>query len=536
MANPVPSPVLDTRNGDEVAADAIAALPDELSDRSDSNPAVAIIEANASVYDKALYQINRWPRALVQKVMAICGQRLLPAVGGTCTQQFTLSAPRSTDSVIPRDTEVATEDGSVTFATLSDLTIAAYTTPTGTVSTTAGSAVVTGAGTAFETGSTWEGWQIQIPANTGRWHTIASVSSTTSLTLESAIDITVSGQAWNVGPVSGTTTVQATTTGADTNVGAGKLISLASSPAGVSSTTNTTAATGGRDEETADEAVDRGPAEYATRDVACTDDDYAVFAERVLGENSRARARAGYNGTTATTGYVSVAMLAPSWTTSSAVSTADRAAVARDLASRSQVGVTIVDLAANIVSLTSSGSIPAAVIYRKTQHDSSSTRINVARAINTYYSPNTYPYGRDRYIADLAQVVESADGVDRILTINGVPAIGTDYRTSAASMTFTNGSTSVTSVGATDYGNATAGQTFIIDSANNTAYLVTAKSGGNAFTLSSAWGGSSGAASAVPFFTAADVSAANWYSLPYANLGTTTSDLPASVVVCGVAT
>lgn len=536
MGNPVPSPVLDTRSGDEVAADAIAALPDELSDRSDNNPAVAIIEANASVYDKALYQINRWPRALVQRQMAICGQRLLPAVGGSCTQQFTLSAPRSTDSVVPRDTEVATEDGSVTFATLSDLTIAAYTTPAGTVATTSGATTVTGSGTSFVTGSTWEGWQIQIPAGTGRWHTIASVASTTSLALATAIDITVSGQAFNVGPVSGETTVQATTTGAATNVGAGKLSSLASSPTGVASTTNTTAATGGRDEETAEEAVDRGPAEYATRDVACTDDDYAVFAERVLGENSRVRARTGYNGTTAATGYVSVAMLAPSWTTSSAVSTADRAAVARDLASRSQVGVTVVDIAANIESLTSAGSIPAAVIYRKAQHDSSSTRINVARALNTYYSPNTYPYGRDRYIADLAQVVESADGCDRILTINGVPAVGTNYRTSAASMTFAAGSTSVTSVGATDYGNATAGQTFLIDSANNAAYLVTVKSGGNAFTLDRVWAGSSGAASAVPFFTAADVSATNWYTLFYANLGVTTSDLPASIVVTGVAT
>jgi len=531
--NVTPDPVLDTRNGDEVAAEAIAALPDELSDRSDSNPAVVLIEAVASVYDKALYQINRWPRAVVQKIMAICAVTLRPSAGGSCTQQFTLSAPRSTDSIIPRDTEVATLDGDITFSTLSDMTIAAFSTPTGTVATTAGSATVTGTGTTFVTGSTWVGYQIQIPAGTGAWYAIAAVGSTTSMTVTPTVGITVTAQAWNVGPVSGSTTVRATTTGATTNVGAGKLISLASSPAGVSSTTNTTAATGGRDEETAAESVARGPSEYGARDVACSDEDYQQHAEKVLGENGRVKARAGYNDTTATTGFVSVAMLAPSWTTSSSVTTADRTAVIRDLSSRSQSGVTLVDLAATVTPLTASGSIPAVVLYRNSQYDSTSVRINAARAINTYYSPNTYTWGRDRYIADLQAVAESATGVDRVLTINGVPAVGTNYQTAAAAMTFTNGSASVTVVGAADYAASTANQTFLIDSANNVAYLITAKSGGNAFTLSSTWAGSSGAASSVPFFTAANVSAASWYTLFYANLGTTTASPPASIIVTG---
>ncbi len=535
MANQVPQPVLDVRNGDEVAADAIAALPPELSDRSDSNPAVAIIESVASVYDKTTYQINRWPRALIQKVMSVCGQRLLAATGATCTQQFTLSAPQAQDSIIPSGTTVSTEDGALVFETLSDLTISAYTNPAGTVSTTTGSGTVTGSGTTFQTGTAWVGYQIRIPANTGNWYTISAVASTTSMTVTPVADVTVSGQAWSVGPVSGTTSVRATTTGAATNVGAGKLATLASSPAGVSSTTNTTAATGGRDEETAEEAIERGPDEYATRDVACSDTDYAIFAERILGANSRARARTGYNGTTATAGYVTIAMLSPAWTTSSAVSTQERASVLRDLSSRSQSGVTLIDVAANIESLTSAGSTPAAVVYRLSSYDSSSTRINIARAINTWFSPNTYAWGRDRYVADMAHVVEEAEGVDRVLTINGVPAVGTNYRTSAASMTFTNGSTSVTSVGGTDYGNATANQTFLIDSANNAAYLITAKSGGNAFTIDRNWAGSSGAASAVPFFTAADVTATNWMTLYYANLGTTTSSLPASIIVTGVA-
>ncbi len=531
MANLVPAPVLDTRNGDKVAAQAIEALPAELSDRSDSNPAVVLIEAMVSVWDKALYQINRWPRAVIQKMMAICGITLRGAKPAITTQEFTLANPQRADSVVPRLTEVSTLDGATTFQTLSDLTIAAYATPTGTVATTAGSVTVTGTSTAFVTGTTWIGYQIQIPAITGAWYPIASVSSTTVLSLSSACDVTVTGQAWNVGPVSGSTTAQATTTGASTNVGAGKLIALASSPAGVSSTTNTTAATGGRDEETAAEAVERGPTEYAARDVACSDEDYEQFAVKILGDNGRAKARGGFDDTTETEGFVSVAMLSPAWTTSSSVTTVERAAVARDLGTRSQSGVTIVDIAATVTSLTAAGSIPAAVVYRNSQYDETSVRVNIARTVNTLYSPNTYTYGRDRYTADLQEAVESAKGVDRVEVINGVPCIGTDYRTSTASFTFTSLSAAVTGIGATDYARLVAGQTILINSVGKSAHLVTALGGSSTCTISPAWDGSSGAASDVPYFKAADVPAASWYELFYANLGTTESTLPASIVV-----
>lgn len=531
MANVVPSPVLDTRGGDQVAAEAINALPSELSDRSDANPAVAIIEACTAIYDKALYQINRWPRALVQQIMAWAGITLRSASPAICTQQFTLSAPQRTDTVIEADTEVATVDGEITFKTLSDLTIAAFTTPAGTVAVNAGSAELFGSGTTFVTGSTWVGWQIQVPANTGRWYTIATVNTTTSITISGTFDVTVTGQAWNVGPVSGTTTAQSTTTGAETNVGAGKLTTLSSAPAGVASTTNTTAATGGADEETAAEAIARGPSEYGARDVAVCNEDYETFAVKILGANGRAKARGGYNGTTATDGYVTVAMLAPAWTTSSSVTTADRAAVLRDLASRSQSGVTVVDRAATITALTASGSTPAAVVYRKSAYDASSTRIAIAQAINTFYSPNTYEWGRNRYVADMVQVVESVSQVDRVHVINGVPAVGTDYRTAGANMTVTNASATVTA-DAADVANMTQGQTFLIDSANNGAYLVTGISG-TTLTISPTWAGSSGATANVPFFRARDVDATDIYTLFYANLGTTTSTLPASIIVTG---
>src|SRR3990167_3800692 len=129
MSTTVPAPVLDLRNGDAVTAQAIAALPDELSDRSASNPAVAIIEATGTFFDKLIYQINRWPSAVVQKVLSLCGVTMAAATAATVSQSFTLSAPQSTDTVAAKGTQVSTTDGATVFSTLSDLTIAAYTTP-----------------------------------------------------------------------------------------------------------------------------------------------------------------------------------------------------------------------------------------------------------------------------------------------------------------------------------------------------------------------------------------------------------------------
>lgn len=543
MASKVPDPVLDLRNGDEVTAQSIASLPDELSDRSPSNPAVVLCEATGNQFDKLLAQINSWPRAAVQKTLALVGVVLEDAAGATCTQRFTLSSPKSTDTVVASGTEVSTDDGSIVFETTSDLTIAAYTTPAGTVATTSGSATVTGSGTTFQTGSTWEGWQIEIPALSGTWYTISSVSTTTSLTLTSSATATVSGAAWNVGPIVGTVNAQATTTGTSTNVGAGKLTTLVTSVSGVASTTNSTAATGGQDEETASQAVDRAPEAFATREVACAAEDYAAFAQATLGSGARVRARSNYNGTSSAAGYVTVGLLSPTWTTSTTVTAAERGAVVRDLQGRAFTGATLVDSAVvlDLYDGTTAGKLPAVVVYRKGGYAEATVRVNIAAALNTYLNPNNYPWDPDRYTdgyrpvypTDLVEVIENAEGVDRVETINGVPAVGMNYRTSAASMTFA-ASTSVTGVGATDYGNATANQTFLIDATNKQAYLVTVKSGGNAFTLDRAWAGTTGAVSSVPFWTCQNTTFASWLVLPYTNLSVSSSSPASSIIVAGV--
>src|SRR5215831_5351841 len=93
----VPAPILDTRNGDLVVAESIGSLPSELSDRSDSNPAVVILEASGNQFDKLLFQINQWPSAVIQKALALVGTLQNQATAATVSQTFTLSSPQVKD-------------------------------------------------------------------------------------------------------------------------------------------------------------------------------------------------------------------------------------------------------------------------------------------------------------------------------------------------------------------------------------------------------------------------------------------------------
>lgn len=534
----LPSPTLDNRNGDQVTAQVIGAFPSELSDRSDSNPAVVVAEAAGTFFDKLIYQINQWPLAVVQKLAALVGIDLLNATAATVTQQFTLSAPQPNDTTISTGATVSTADGSLVFATTSDLTIRAYLTSTGTISLTSGSTAVVGVGTAFTTDCP-AGYQISTDRST--WYTVASVTDSTHLTLSSSASSTVSGSAFSSGPVSGSVAAQATTTGVATNAGANTLTTVVNAGSSVASTTNPAAATGGADAETVTAAASRMPTAFATREVACHVDDFAAFASDVLGSGSRVRARANFNVSTNQSGYVTVAMLSPNWTTATPVTTTERAAVMRDLTGRTGATATLVDLAVSIQSFTTSPTLFAVAVYRNKDYDEATVRANIAAAVNSYLNPSTYPWDPARYstgyrpiyVPDLVQVVEAATGVDRVETINGVPAVGMNYRTSAASMTFTLGSASVTSVGATDYANATAGQTVLIDATNKAAYLVTAKSGGNAFTLDHNWAGSTGAASNVPFWTSTTTNLTDWFYLPYSSLSVSLTSPAASIVVVG---
>src|SRR5262249_41155274 len=99
--------------------------------------------------DAFLFQLNQWPQAVIQKILNLIGITLNPPQPSTVLQKFVLSAPQAKDSIISKGTQVATQDGSIVFSTLTDLTIPAYTSPAGQISATAGSTAVSGSGTTF---------------------------------------------------------------------------------------------------------------------------------------------------------------------------------------------------------------------------------------------------------------------------------------------------------------------------------------------------------------------------------------------------
>lgn len=537
MADVVPDPVLDARDGDSVAAQAIGALPAELSDRSDSNPAVVFLEASAYIYDRLTYQINRWPRAVIQKALALVGITILEAQAATVEQTFTLTSPQATDTPIPSGTQVSITDGSIVFATTEDATIAAYSAPAGTIAFTSGSAAVVGTGTAFVVGATWEGYKIGIQGPNGSaptvWYTILSVGGAAALTLTTTATATASGSFY-VGPVTATAAAQATTTGADTNVGAATLTTLAGSVPGISSTTNNANATGGAEEESTDEAIARASTAFVQRDTAVVESDFEAFAVATLGRSSRARAKSGYNGTTATTGTVSVATLSPTWSAGIPATTAERAAVMRDLQRRYPAGTTVVDVTTNIWTTE-----PAVCVVRKSDYDAATVQVNVAKAINAYLTPGvytqaangeqvvdgSYPWGRAIYMTDLVALVEGAAGVDRVFTANGVPAISSAYVTDMPANATFQAATGPQLIGDTTW--ITANQTWIVDTANNAAYLIVSFVAATSFTLDRAWAGAvAPGPTTVPYFITRDnamnTSGATlgWMDLPLAWTGT----------------
>lgn len=537
MSTKVPAPVLDTRSGDLVVAEAITSLPAEMSDRSNANPAVVVLEAAGAIFDKDIFQNNQWPQAVIQNELALIGVNLIVAQAATSTQQFVLSAPQPLDTVIPATTtQVSTADGTITFSTSAALTIRAYSAPTGTITLTAGSATVTGSGTTFTT-SVQVGWAISTDKAT--WYVVSAIGSDTTLTLTQSAASTVTAVAYYAGAISGTAPIQATTVGAATNVAAGTLTSSGSSINALASTTNLTAATGGTDLETTANAIARAPFVFATRDTATGATDFAYYAQQILGPGGRAIAQANTNNTVAQNGYVTYGLLSPAWTTTTPVSAQERASVTRDMTGRVPSGVTLVDVPANIQTYTTQGSgasqgtMFAAAVFRKQAYDATTTRVVIAQQINTYLSPNTYPWGRTIDPDDLGNQMAPAvlPQIDHVATINGVIAAGMNYTVTANSVTFTNGSTSATGTGS-DFAGMTASQSFVLDAVNGAVYLVTNIAAGT-LTITPAYAGPTVTFTNIGWFTSKPTTMTNWYSLPYSALSTTAATPAASIVVVG---
>jgi hypothetical protein len=603
----VPDVTLDTRDGDQITAQAIGNLPTEMSDRSNSNPAVVLLEASGYQVDKNLYQINRWPSAVVAHIMNVLGNELLPARSATVSQQFTLSSPRTQATTIAAGSEVSVEDGDPVFATTADLTIAARSQPPGTITFTSGSTAVVGVYTAgagtvtvninntavvgvgtnftandvglglltvggnyyeivavagalnitispagvateagvtyttgayFQPGTTWttETWQIQ-PRGSGSWYSIASVTDGGNLVLSASAAATSTGVSWDVGPITGSVAARATTTGTDTNVGSGTLTTLVSSVNGVASTTNAADATGGAAVDTVAEAVARAASAFSARSVAVETDSYAYFAQQVMGTGSRAEAASTMNITTTANGYVTVALLGADWTAATPVTAADRGAVLRDLQGRVFQGSTVVDTPAVIVERT-----PAMAVWRTAGYDTVQVQVNIAGAINTYLNPSTFPWGRELYVTDLIDVVEGAEGVDRVhnLDTSGAPAvacIGATYNAATpATLALVNGNATANTA---NTGSFTANRTWVYDDIGNAVYLIISIAAGVSVTFDRVFAGATLTATK-PYWTTEDDdlnsgAGSEWLRLAYSNLSVDTDSPPASVIVLGEA-
>jgi hypothetical protein len=134
------------------------------------------------------------------------------------------------------------------------------------------------------------------------------------------------------------------------------------------------------------------------------------------------------------------------------------------------------------------------------------------------------------------QAIGVAVGVDRVHSVNGIPAVGTIFKTAANNISFTALSTSATAnaadIGA---GKITQNVTYLIDTTNKTGYLVTNISG-TTLTLSSGYAGTTGSVASMTYLNVGDTTLNTAYTLPYSNLSTATTSSPASIQVVGVVT
>ena len=171
MPELIPSPVLDPRSEEQLAARAIgrvsggwttnlidsrirelqelrvlvaagglvAACP-ELTNANPSSPHTAVLEAQAWVAGQMLYYFNQIPDANRIEFARLFQTELKPATRATTTLRFSVQPPANTAVTVPEGTLVSTEDGGITFETDVDLVIP-FGNPTGTV---AASALATG--------------------------------------------------------------------------------------------------------------------------------------------------------------------------------------------------------------------------------------------------------------------------------------------------------------------------------------------------------------------------------------------------------
>jgi hypothetical protein len=127
---PLPIPNLDDRDFDRLLADAkalIAARSPEWTDLSPSDPGITLLEVFAYLTDTLLYRVNRIPEKAFVQFLELIGVRVMPPAAASVDLVFSLTAPATSEVVIPRGSRVATarsDADSPVFATADDARIA----------------------------------------------------------------------------------------------------------------------------------------------------------------------------------------------------------------------------------------------------------------------------------------------------------------------------------------------------------------------------------------------------------------------------
>lgn len=117
-------PDLDPRNEDQLVAEAVDALPAEISDRNDASFAVALLEACGAFYAALVYQLNQVPAKLQLQLLEFLNIIPADATTATVVLEFTATGAGAT---IPAGTIVKTGSGAdaIQFATTAQLILGA---------------------------------------------------------------------------------------------------------------------------------------------------------------------------------------------------------------------------------------------------------------------------------------------------------------------------------------------------------------------------------------------------------------------------
>lgn len=126
-------PILDSRNEEQLAAEAAARLSDptspsycpELTNHNPGSPHMAILEVMAWLLGQQAYLFNQFPERDLRAFLRVLGIEMRDATPATTTLRFTVAAPTGSEVVIPKGTTIATADGETIFETSQELVIPA---------------------------------------------------------------------------------------------------------------------------------------------------------------------------------------------------------------------------------------------------------------------------------------------------------------------------------------------------------------------------------------------------------------------------